>query len=101
MLLMMMLLMMLESYRSVEKRREREEEKGKERPDGAIMYAEAACGRSCMAWRMCMDIHVFCMGRSVEGGRVRVSTTLCAPAVEGGGKALSGALTRNNKGWLL
>lgn len=68
MMMMLLMMMMLESYRSVEKRREREEERGKERPDGAIMYAEAACGKSCMAWRMCMDIHVFCMGRECGGG---------------------------------
>lgn len=56
-----------------------------------------------MVWRMCMDIdiHVFCMVMVCGGGRVRVSTTLCAPAVGGGEEALSGAVTRNNKGWSL
>lgn len=39
-----------------------------------------------MVWRMCLDIdiHVFCMVMVCGGGRVRVSTTLCAPAVGGG-----------------
>lgn len=37
---------------------------------------------------MCIGLHVFCMVMVRGGGRVRVSTTLCAPAVEGRGSPI-------------
>lgn len=49
---MMLMLTLERAVLSIDEEEEEERgERGKERPDGAIMYAEAACGKSCMVWR--------------------------------------------------